>query len=166
MTADNGQIYGRTPKPRLLVLLFSLIPGAGHMYLGLTQRGLQIMLFFFGTLYISSLVEYVLGNLWAMVVAPVTWFFSFFETLQADARLRRGEMVEDKVLVAVEKLRLNRRFWGWILVVFGLFAGLNNFYHVAPEVVMAIRRLMVPVALIAAGIWLLAREMRRFKTQD
>lgn len=64
------------------------------------------------------------------------------------------------------RIALNRRLWGWILVVFGLFAGLNNFYHVAPEVVMAIRRLVVPVALIAAGIWLLAREMRRFKTQD
>ncbi|MDR2647251.1 MAG: hypothetical protein LBB67_03900 [Oscillospiraceae bacterium] len=73
------------PKPnKFLSLLFSLIPGAGHMYLGFTRRGIAFMAAFAGTivffgiatefLYIFSFLEY-----FCIALIPISWFVAFFD---------------------------------------------------------------------------------------
>ena len=69
------------PNPNnFLTVLFSFIPGAGHMYLGLMKRGASIMAAFFGTIAAAAffsnmgLFAYVFG-----LFIPVIWFVAFFD---------------------------------------------------------------------------------------
>lgn len=62
-------------KNKILFFLFSLIPGAAHMYIGLVKRGLVIMLALVagaGLAMMADTPAFLLG-------LPVLWFYSFFD---------------------------------------------------------------------------------------
>ena len=64
-------------RSKFWTVVFSLLPGAGHMFMGFMKQGLSLMGLFFGTI--------ALGNwLWADVflwLAPVVWFYAFFDCI-------------------------------------------------------------------------------------
>jgi len=69
------------PNPnKFLTVLFSFIPGAGHMYFGLMKRGASIMAAFF-----ACIAAAVFFDRFGLVVAafglvlPVIWFIAFFD---------------------------------------------------------------------------------------
>ena len=69
------------PNPnQFLTVLFSLIPGAGHMYFGLMRRGASFMVGFalaiagVGLFGLFSLIQAVFG-----ILIPVVWFIAFFD---------------------------------------------------------------------------------------
>ena len=64
-------------KSRLFSLLCACWPGAGEMYLGLMNRGLAIMILFWGVIALSVMI----GNAVLLFLLPVVWFYSFFDTL-------------------------------------------------------------------------------------
>ena len=57
--------------------IFSLIPGAGQMYLGATKKGVVLMGGFFFWLFLSSLFYWDSLNFFL----PIIWFYSFFDVL-------------------------------------------------------------------------------------
>ena len=68
------------PKPhKFLTFLFSLLPGAGHMYFGLMKRGLSFMALLF-TCIAGAAIFQVFQLAWIFVLAiPVVWFVAFFD---------------------------------------------------------------------------------------
>lgn len=69
------------PHPnKFLMTLFSFVPGAAHMYLGLLRRGVSFMLGFAlsiagaGMFMRFDLLEYVF-----IIMIPVLWFVAFFD---------------------------------------------------------------------------------------
>lgn len=62
-------------KNKLFTFFFSLIPGAGEMYLGFYKAGVSIMVMFGGGIALF-------GSLFPPLVylLPVFWFYSFFHT--------------------------------------------------------------------------------------
>ena len=54
--------------------IFSLIPGAGEMYMGFFKQGLSLM----GLCAIVSIVASFLGIEELMILLPLIWFYSFF----------------------------------------------------------------------------------------
>lgn len=54
---------------------FSLIPGAGEMYLGFMKRGVSMMCIFFGWFAVCGVFGFEAG----LFVLPVMWFYSFFQ---------------------------------------------------------------------------------------
>jgi len=62
---------------RILSLAFSIIPGAGHMYIGQMEKGIQLMAGFFLTLYLSDFLSISL----LLMFAPILWFYSVFDIL-------------------------------------------------------------------------------------
>ena len=56
------------------VFIFSLIPGAGEMYMGFKKQGISIMLLFWGSIALASIT----GLGWLAMFLPVIWFYSFF----------------------------------------------------------------------------------------
>ena len=63
-------------KNKILFFLFSLIPGAAHMYIGLVKRGLVIML----ALVAGAGLAMMADTPAFLLVLPVLWFYSFFDT--------------------------------------------------------------------------------------
>ncbi len=62
---------------KILALVFSIIPGAGHMYVGQMEKGIQLMAAFFLTLYLSDFLNISL----LLMFAPILWFYSIFDIL-------------------------------------------------------------------------------------
>lgn len=62
-------------KNKILFFLFSLIPGAAHMYIGLVKRGLVIML----VLVAGAGLAMMADTPAFLLVLPVLWFYSFFD---------------------------------------------------------------------------------------
>ena len=62
-------------KNKILFFLFSLIPGAAHMYIGLVKRGLVIML----ALVAGAGLAMMADTPALLLLLPVLWFYSFFD---------------------------------------------------------------------------------------
>ncbi|MCY6958684.1 hypothetical protein [Clostridium brassicae] len=56
-------------------LFFSMIPGAGHMYLGLSKKGLQLMALFFIAIGFADVLH--LSMVAGLI--PIIWFYSVFD---------------------------------------------------------------------------------------
>lgn len=66
-----------TLKNKVGTFFLSIIPGVGHLYLGLTKRGLQLLIGTFASIYFIP---------WFPLIFPfvlaVIWFYSMFDALQ------------------------------------------------------------------------------------
>lgn len=146
-------------KPKLLVFLFSLIPGAGLMYLGCMRRGVQLMALFFGSLYATLVIGGPLDQLWPVFIAPVVWFYSFFDALQTANKLARGQEVNDEPLPFFYGDNMPwGKLAGWVLIGLGTLALLNSLGYWIFGINTLIRRFLGPLVLLGLGAWLLLRD--------
>ena len=81
-------------KSTFLTILFSFLPGAGHMYLGLIKQGIQLMVLFFGTIFLSSLTVSFFGNVFSLLLffLPVFFCYSIFGGPPADGPGKSGHL--------------------------------------------------------------------------
>lgn len=61
-------------KKGFWLFIFSLIPGAGEMYMGFKKQGISTMLLFWAIFAVGSYT----GMDWIVMFVPVLWFYSFF----------------------------------------------------------------------------------------
>ncbi len=139
------------------VLALSLLPGAGYMYLGLMNRGLQAMVLFFGSIFLASVVN--LGALIGLVV-PVLVFYSIFDSLQLASRMNEGLFIEDRPYIDIGNPNW-QNILGYILIGLGALALLYNIlpYTIIPGWIVS--RLIPPLIIIAIGAYLLYRSLGR-----
>jgi hypothetical protein len=108
MYKENGK------KSKAITTVLAIFPGAGHMYLGLQQRGLQFMIGFVVSIYILD----ILRLSFFLFVIPIIWFYSFFDALQQQAKYEQGEAKD----VPVFKYFTNQRRWlGAAMIIIGIF---------------------------------------------
>jgi len=100
-------------KIKVLALALSVFPGAGHLYLGLQQRGLQLMGGFLLAIYIMDNFRLTLF----FFLIPLLWCFAFFDALHQAARYERGELRDEPVLT---KFSRYQRWIGIGLLGFGV----------------------------------------------
>lgn len=62
---------------KTLTLALSVVPGAGHMYLGYQSKGLMIMGAFFFSIFFMGW----LGISLLLFLLPLIWFYSFFDAM-------------------------------------------------------------------------------------
>lgn len=175
----GGQVYCKPcmetgvkgPAPRMTNgnarFWLSIFPGLGHLYMGLFQRGMQLLVaFIVGCFILGSLLE---GLVVFFVAAMI--FFSIFDAREAYIRMAQGLEVEDKGFVDLQNVKLSwdSRWIGYILIGLGVFALFNvllddilrlvldsSVYH---QVVQAIRGSIVGVLAIGGGLYLLRRNV-------
>ncbi|KAB7672466.1 hypothetical protein [Bacillus sp. B1-b2] len=111
-------------KSKFLATFLSVFPGAGHLYLGLQQRGIQLMAAFLFSIFILN--ELRLGLF--LFVIPIIWFYSFFDGLQKASKVGEEEL-EDIPVVAY---LINYQKW----IGIGLFV--VGFYYLLVNVVLPI----------------------------
>ena len=92
-------------KGKLMTFCWSLIPGAGEMYLGFFKQGVSLMMIFAALLGVSGFLR--LGFL--TFLAPIVWFYSFFHTNNLNS-LSDEEFysIEDDYLIPWNEFGLNR----------------------------------------------------------
>ncbi len=149
----------RTNFNNFLVFVFSLIPGAGYMYLGLMQKGLEAMLLFFVSVTIVGWLD--LPYLIPMIAIPL-WFYFFFDTFAMRGRLVQGDEVDDKgILNIMAQLGEHKYYFiGIALLIIGILALLANLgQDLSGWWVYGryIRKYLPSVLLISAGVYLLYR---------
>jgi len=64
-------------RGRFLTLVFSMVPGMGHMWNGFMKRGVSFMGLFFAVWFFASWLD-----IWPIsMMMPVVWFYSFFDCI-------------------------------------------------------------------------------------
>lgn len=109
--------------------ILSFVPGLGHFYLGLMNRGLQLMIGFFAITFITSFVYF------AGFLIPVIWFYSIFDALQRHQHLKDTGEASDDPLIPLEGKRESRSYLGWILIGVGawiLWEKLSDYFASFP----------------------------------
>ena len=119
---DSQRSGGR--RSRLLATLLSVLPGAGHMYLGAQRRGVQLMGAFFLAFYLLDALQVPLF----MFVVPIVWCYSFFDALQLGARYERMEgLIEDVPLIP--GLTAGRRWLGAGMILLAGYIVFRQFLY-------------------------------------
>lgn len=169
-------------KNRFLTFCFSLIPGAGEMYMGFMKSGFSLMLVFYLLIVLSMMLSQ--GVLAALSI--IVWFYSFFH---ANHLASLGDedfaQVKDEFLFGLDDLPgmkgFVKRYNRWIAYAL-IFVGIcllwntaaNIVSRVLPEEYDYIARMMynigdfIPsvifgIAIVILGIKLIAgKEMKAY----
>lgn len=106
-------------KSKAIATFLSIFPGAGHLYLGLQRRGIQLMAAFLFSIYILDILR--LGIF--LFLIPIIWFYSFFDGLQKASKFEE-EPMED---IPVISYLLNHQRWVGIgLIALGVYYMFTN----------------------------------------
>jgi len=161
---------------KLAAALLSIVPGAGHMFLGLIGKGFALMGLLFASIFLIILYSAATGMYWMtayLIPTLCVLFLSYavFDSMAISDAQRSGRELpatDDETMKAVwEKVLMNRRTGGWVLVVAGIVGILHMFsepLNLWTRAVLAISfpitGLVIPVILLVLGILLLQRSRR------
>jgi TM2 domain-containing membrane protein YozV len=125
---EEGRETGK--KSKTLAIMLSVLPGAGHMYLGLQQRGLQLMAGFLFSFYILDALHLSLF----LFLIPILWFYSLFDAMQ---NISRHGVAEVKDIPIIDWLKNYQKWIGVGLLVLG-------FYHLLDQFVLGMLERLEP----------------------
>ncbi|MBR0597075.1 hypothetical protein [Sinanaerobacter chloroacetimidivorans] len=173
-------------RSRFWTVIFSFLPGAGHMFNGFMKLGISFMGLFFVVLAVASFL-----NIGALAfLAPVIWFYAFFDcinrTFQDDEEFYTQE---DYFLFTIDQLAnydfgfIKRKslIIGAALVAVGVYSLWNNVvmylinrYDFLPrEVYSAIYnlssifpQLVIGVLIIWAGVTLILGKKKQIEIRE
>lgn len=175
-------------KTGFWTFIFSLIPGAGEMYLGFFKQGVSLMLLFFAviTLSSSSGVEIFI------MLLPIIWFYSFFhvhnltslpdEEFYALEDSYLWDSAQGSLLNGLPQTltsRKGQRVIGILFVLIGLsslWSVLRSFlYRYVDEAFYTtyirplldnIPRALIGILIILIGVWLIAGKKKELLSED
>lgn len=148
---------------RRVATFFSLMPGAGHMYLGLTRQGIQLMLLFLSNFFIAA--SFNLEFL--AVFLPIIWFYSIFDVR---SKILSEEPLSNKNLPifsdvdSIDDIFKNKpaeKYIAYILILMGVLSLLNNIVipilgrYYDYQIILYIKSLIISSIFIAVGCMLL-----------
>lgn len=81
-------------KSKTFASILAIFPGAGHMYLGLQRRGLQLMAAFLLSIYLLDLLRLSAF----LFLVPIIWFYSFFDTLQQTSKYEKEDLNDTPII--------------------------------------------------------------------
>ena len=156
---------GRIPNI-LLLLLFSGIPGANYMYMGLIKRGLFVLMSFFLCIYLGGIF-----NFFGFVTAGVV-ITSFFDGLRIRRRFIAGEPVSDdvddlKAFFSAHKLPILGITA--LLIVMEMFQNAARWFHhgfSSVTILPANPHGFLAVAVIALGVYFLVKARKKKEPRD
>lgn len=164
-------------KNKIFRFIFSLLPGAGEMYMGFMKMGVSLM-----TLFFALMVIFLFLRLESMIfICTVIWFYSFFNVHNI-AGMPEEEfcMLEDKYLVHFDQLfltnftfKFKNKTIGIFLVILGFYMLLREIwmitsYLLPDEIVLMIDSIFYnsPRFLVGIGIIILGLYMIRGKKKQ
>lgn len=170
-------------KSKFLTFCFSLLPGAGHMYMGFMKMGLSLMAGFFFVIFLSNWLN--IGPL--LFVLPLIWFYSFFDCI--NKRYSTDEeflLLEDRYLFSLDEIvkidkgifTKHRLFSGILLLLLGGYLIWNNImhslwryipnelYNAISEVSRVAPQIIIGIVIIFVGVKLVIGKKRESEIND
>ncbi|OLS03469.1 hypothetical protein [Tissierella creatinophila] len=148
---------------KMITLALSIVPGAGHMYLGQQKKGLSFMSIFFFTIFFMGWLR--LNFL--IFLLPVIWFYVFFDAFH----LVNGEDTEDFDIVSFLP-KVSNSLIGKILIGIGIIIFFNNiFYPIIADLldyrfVNYIQTSIVAIIFIVIGIKMLKTKKEILRGEE
>lgn len=144
---------------KTMTLALSIIPGAGHMYLGYQNKGLLIMgAFFFSVFFMGWL-----GISLLLFLLPLIWFYGFFDAMHIVDGSKDRIKEED-----IKLPKLNNKWIGYGLIGIGLIIILERILY--PLIDYHIRRYIqtsiVSLIFIVLGLLILKNSKDQEKRED
>jgi hypothetical protein len=143
--------YRRSPG---LATVLSIIPGVGHLYLGLYERAAAIVLVFALGIWLADTVD--IGPFVIMFV----WFFGLFDAYRQAQAINLGVEVEPLLRKRRVKPMHASLGFGVFLVIVGVLVLWNQFYPID----FSFLEVWWPLILVLGGVYLIGRyllEQRR-----
>ena len=170
-------------KKGFWLFIFSLIPGAGEMYMGFRRQGISIMLLFWSLIALASGTAME----WIIMFVPILWFYSFFNVHNLKS-LSEEEFhsVEDSYVLHLDRLVGDseafldkyRILIAVVLIVFGATILWNNFteilYWILPynlanmlsSISYKLPQIIVAAGIIGLGLYILTEKKRRLAKEE
>lgn len=136
-------------KSKGLVFLFSLFPGAGYMYLGLMNRGIQIMAAFFLAL---ALPDIFFNNFIFQSLAIIIYVYNIFDA-QNQAILYNSGEGKDLGFIDKEFIKKHQNVIGLIIIAIGVWGIISQIFN--QYLYSTINKFLIPFGFIILGIYLL-----------
>lgn len=163
----NNIESNKKPVSTFWTTILSFIPGAGHMYLGLMNRGLQFMLVFFG---IIALVNVFSSANFLSPLYIIVWFYSVFDCYHIRKKIQSGENFKDSMIVEIDLKNINVKYTGIGFIIFGGLIIFNQIlaemryilikYGIDYYVLDVLKESIFPLILIAIGLVLLKKSKK------
>ncbi len=106
---------------KIIAMVLSIVPGAGHMFLGLQRQGIQLMAIFFFSFFITDWINISIF----MALIPIIWFFGLFDALN---KATDEENKDDSDVLFISWLRTDKpfiknanKFLAYALIAIGCF---------------------------------------------
>ena len=158
----------RRKKSKFLTFIFSLLPGAGEMYMGFMKMGVSLMAGFFGIIFLATVTE--VSQL--LLIDIILWFYAFFHVHSiAGASDEEFSRLEDKYLIPLyesnpgRQSKMMRRFCSIVLIVLGAFMLWNMGIKMLGSILYLPGVEYVPKVLVAVGLILLGIVMIQGKKE-
>lgn len=172
-------------KNSLLTFIFSFMPGAGEMYLGMMKKGLAIITAFFAVVFLG-VVLYIEE---ICVILPVIWCYSFFDTINMrkyspEGRIEMDNKFGEDMKVFCDHdwsglLKKKNTIFGIGFVLLGLYLLFENFImpiinrfcdyigsYVLCDIISNIPSMVVAFLIILLGIQLLKGGKMKEQIKD
>ena len=170
-------------KSSFLTFAFSLIPGAGQMYMGFMKRGVSLMSSFFLFIFLGAWLQLGL----VLLVLPIIWFYSFFDTHNLhstpddefytleDDYILYPEIGKDKIKALQSKYRY---IFATVLIIIGFSILWNNVYDLLDRLLPNYIRnlfysfghffpqLFIGFAIILLGVYLIRGKKEELDKAD
>ncbi|MDR7869403.1 MAG: hypothetical protein RIN55_00995 [Tissierellaceae bacterium] len=137
---------------KTITLALSIIPGAGHMYLGHQNKGLAIM----GSFFFSIFFMGWLGISLLLFLLPLIWFYSFFDAMH----LVDGS--EEIINSELELPKIKPEWLGTGLIAIGIIIILERILYpmIDYHIVRYIQTSIVSLIFIIAGGVILNKDKK------
>ncbi len=109
----------REENKKIITLALSIVPGAGHMYLGYQKKGLTLMGMFFFTIFFMGW----LNLSFLLFLLPLIWFYSFFDAFHTINGSKQEEVNLYNLLPSIKQEHI-----GWGLIILGIIVGLQKIF--------------------------------------
>lgn len=129
---EPDPLYAVEQQEKTKVMLLSSLPGLGHLYMGLMQRGITLITTFIGSFGIVLFVAIVLRTpsilvLW--LALPIIWIYGMFDAMSLLGRKQKGEELQDQSLfVNVEEHLASGKKNRAAAMILSIFPGAGHLY--------------------------------------
>lgn len=175
------QVIEMSRKNAVIRFIFSLIPGAGEMYMGFMKQGITLMTLFMGVIFLAIYLNTPIF----VFALPVIWFYGFFHVhnlaglSDEEFYAQEDSLFFDWNIFGQLEQRKERKILAWMLILLGasvlwnfatdLVYALLDVLNIPPylwgEIVRAVPQFVFAVLMIYAGVQLIRGKKKELERE-